>query len=113
MLEQLAFDLALYPFSRSETSKRVRDECAQSDRPVGRAAVNFVINGLLFAGADLEGEPSASDLAAVWSENVLGLCRGARIELSVEELEDVATWVSGGLVDPAPSHESGSLSEGP
>lgn len=57
-----------------------------------------MINGLLFAGADLEGQPSASDLAAVWSDNVLGLCRGARIELSAEDLEEVATWVSGGLV---------------
>ncbi|WP_454130692.1 NYN domain-containing protein [Microbacterium lacticum] len=104
LLEQLAFDLALYPFSRTETSKRVRDECAQSDRPVGRAAVNFVINGLLFAGADLEGEPSASDLAAVWSENVLGLCRGARIELSAEDLDEVTTWVSGGLVAVVPTN---------
>lgn len=105
LLEHLAFDLALYPFSRTETSKRVRDECAQSDTPVGRAAVNFVLNGLLFAGADLEGEPSASDLAGVWSENVLGLCRGARIELSADDLEEVATWVSGGLADLVPSHE--------
>lgn len=104
LLEQLAFDLALYPFSRTETSKRVRDECAHSDHPVGRAAVNFVINGLLFAGADLEGEPSASDLAAVWSDNVLGLCRGARIELSTDDLEEVAAWVSGGLVEVVASN---------
>lgn len=105
LLEQLAFDLALFPFSRTETSKRVRDECAQSDSPIGRASINFVINGLLFAGADLQGEPTASDLAAIWSENVLGLCRGARIELSPAELEEVASWVSGGLVELVSSEE--------
>ena len=43
MFEQLAFDLALVPFSRTETSKRVCDECAKRDSPIGRAAINFVI----------------------------------------------------------------------
>jgi len=97
LLEQLAFDLALFPFNRSETSKRVRDECAKSERPLGRSVINFVINGLLFAGADLTAEPSAVELATVWADNVLGLCRGARIELSDSELSEISEWVSGGL----------------
>ncbi len=98
VLEQLAFDLALFPFSRTDTSKRVRDECAKSDTPIGRGAISFVINGLIFAGADLEAEPSSEQLAAVWTENVLGLCRGARLELDESDLGEISTWVSGGLV---------------
>ncbi len=98
LLEQLDFDLALHPFSRNETSKRVRDACAKVDVPIGRAAINFVINGLLLAGAGLDGEPSAEELAAVWTDNVLGLCRGARIELSAADVAEITEWVSGGLV---------------
>lgn len=101
VLEQLAFDLALFPFSRTETSKRVRDECAKAERPIGRAAINFVINGLLFAGADLDGEPSAAELAAVWTDNVLGLCRGARLELDDSDIALISSWTSGGLIGPA------------
>lgn len=97
LLERLAFDLALTPFNRTATSKRVRDECAQNGRSIGRAAINFVINGLLLAGENLGGEPTAEELARVWVDNVLGLCRGARIELSDESSTEISEWVSGGL----------------
>ncbi len=103
LLDQLAFDLALFPFDRTETSKRVRDACARGESPIGRAAINFVINGLLLAGADLSAEPTAAELAGIWAENVLGLCRGARIELTGSELTDISSWVSGGLLDGSPS----------
>jgi hypothetical protein len=99
LLDQLTFDLALFPFSRTDTSKRVRDECAKRERPVGRAAINSVITGLLLAGADLTAEPEAAELAAVWAENVLALCRGARIELSESEAADIADWVGGGYLE--------------
>jgi len=100
LIDQLSFDLALFPFSRTETSKRVRDECSKADTPIGRGAINFVINGLLLAGANLDNaEPAAAELARLWAENVAGLCEGARIELSDDELVNVATWVSGGLLD--------------
>ena len=98
LLDQLAFDLATAPFKRTETSKRVRDECAGNGVSVGRAAVNFVINGLLLSGTDLDDSPSATTLAEVWTENVLALCRGARIELSEYDVEAITGWVSGGLV---------------
>lgn len=98
LLDQLTFDLATAPFSRTDTSKRVRDSCAESESPVSRAAVNFVINGLLFSGMRLDDAPTAESLAGVWTQNVLGLCEGARIELDEADASDVAAWVSGGLV---------------
>lgn len=101
LLDQLAFDLATAPFSRTETSKRVRDECVERGSPVGRAAVNFVINGLLLSGTDLDASPTAGELAAVWTENVLGLCRGARMELSDRDIATITAWVGGGLVERA------------
>ncbi|WP_160426641.1 NYN domain-containing protein [Agromyces seonyuensis] len=98
VLDQLAFDLALFPFNRSETAKRVRDSCAAEDMPVSRAAVSYVVSGLLFAGASLDDEPSPTELATIWAGNVLGLCRGARIELSDSDLAEITAWVSGGLL---------------
>jgi len=99
LLEQLAFDLALFSFNRTETSKRVRDECQKSDKAIARSAINFVINGLLLAGANLREEPSAPELAGIWAENVLGLCRGARIELSDADRDDIFDWVGGHLAE--------------
>lgn len=99
LLDRLAFDLATAPFNRSETSKRVRDDCAEQGAPVGRAAVNFVINGLLLSGVGLHNAPDAETLGRVWADNVLGLCSGARIELGEFDARQVAAWVSGGLVE--------------
>ena len=98
LIDRLAFDLATAPFSRTETSKRVRDDCVEHGVRVGRAAVNFVINGLLLSGTDLDDSPSAEVLAQVWTDNVIGLCRGARIELSESDVAAITAWVSGGLV---------------
>lgn len=100
LLDRLAFDLATAPFSRTETSKRVRDDCVEHGTAVGRAAVNFVINGLLLSGADLDESPDAAALAEVWADNVLGLCRGARIELSDDDVSTIRRWVSGGRLEP-------------
>lgn len=100
ILDQLSFDLALFPFSRTDTSKRVRDECGKSDNPIGRGAISSVINGLLLAGANLDdAEPTPTELAAIWAENVAGLCEGARIELTDAERMEIGAWVSGGLVN--------------
>lgn len=99
LLDRLAFDLATAPFNRSDTSKRVRDDCAEQGAPVSRAAVNFVINGLLLSGVGLDNAPDAETLGKVWADNVLGLCRGARIELGESDAGQVAAWVSGGLVE--------------
>ncbi len=101
LLERLADDLAHHPFDRAATSRRVRDACQAAGAKIGRSTVSFVLNGMLFAGLDLVGEKATTDvkaLAAAWADNVVGLCRGVRMELTPGDVSAIRAWVSGGLV---------------
>ncbi|PPL19597.1 NYN domain-containing protein [Microterricola pindariensis] len=86
-------------FNRTETSKVVRDDCAAAGVPISRAAINYVIQGLLYSGVSLQGNPTATDLATGWAKNVEALCRGARMEFDDQERAAMRTWVSGGLAN--------------
>lgn len=98
LLTTLAADLAAHPFDRAETSRRVRKACQEAGAAVGRSTVNFVISGALYGGQQLTAKTTAKDLAAAWSENVIGLCRGARMELSNGDVAAIREWVGGGLL---------------
>jgi len=98
LLEALAADIAEHPFDRPETARRVRDACQAAGEPIGRASVNTVIAGVLYAGLDLSEPVTARRLAQTWAENVVGLCRGARMELSAADVAAIKEWVGGGLV---------------
>lgn len=93
----LADDVNSHPFDRTETSKRVRDACQTAGYAIGRAAVNFVIQGLAFAGFRLTAPVHAGELASAWADNVLGLCRGARMDLDPATTSEIRDWVGGGL----------------
>lgn len=99
LLSALAEDITAMPFERSETSKRVRDTCRSAGALVGRATVNYVISGVLFAGLTLKPNTSAKELAEAWAANVVGLCRGARMELGNADVAAIRAWVGGGLLD--------------
>lgn len=98
LLEALAADIAEHPFDRPETARRVRDACQAAGEPIGRASVNTVIAGVLYAGLDLSEPVTARRLAQTWAENVVGLCRGARMELSAADVAAIKEWVGGGLI---------------
>jgi hypothetical protein len=98
LLTSLADDVSAVPFVRTETSKRVRDACQAAGAKIGRASVNTVINGVLYAGLDLTAKPSAKEVAETWAENVIGLCRGARMELGPKDVAAIRAWVGGGLL---------------
>lgn len=99
LLTALAADLAAHPFDRAETSRRVRDACQKAGAQVGRSTVNFVIGGIIFAGLELTPTTGAGDLALAWTENVVGLCRGARMQLSPGDVAAIGAWVGGGLLE--------------
>lgn len=98
LLTALADDLAAHPFDRPETARRVRDACQAAGQPIGRSSVNTVIAGVLYAGLDLAASPSAAQIAETWADNVVGLCRGARMVLSPADVAAIRSWVGGGLV---------------
>ena len=93
----LADDLARSPFDRAETVKRVHAACQDADIPVGRGSVRAVVNGVLFSGLTPTAKSTASQLATAWADNVIGLCKGARMELSKADVRTIREWVGGGL----------------
>ena len=98
LLTALADDVRGTPFDRPETARRVRDVCQAAGEAIGKASVNTVIAGVLYAGLDLATKPSAKKVAETWADNVIGLCRGARIELRQQDVAAIRAWVSGGLL---------------
>jgi len=98
LLKALADDVAKQPFDRELTSRRVYEACQAADANVGRSSVKQVIDGVLYAGLDLRKKPPVKKLAETWADHVVGLCRGARIDLGKQELAAVRGWVTGGYV---------------
>lgn len=98
LLKTLAADVAAHPFDRVATSRRVHEACQQSGTKVGRSTVNFVISGVLYTGLSLDAKPTPELVARGWADNVIGLCRGARMELTNGDASAIRAWVGGGLV---------------
>ena len=98
LLTTLADDVNAVPFDRPVTAKRVRDACQAAGAPIGRGSVNTVIAGILYAGLDLTAKPTAKKVAETWADNVIGLCRGARMEPSPQDIAAIRAWVGGGLL---------------
>lgn len=99
LLTALADDVRAHPFERAATARRVRDACQEAGAAVGRSTVNFVISGVLYVGLELDSTVTAEDVAEAWADNVIGLCRGARMELTEADEYAIDDWVGGGLLD--------------
>lgn len=99
LLTALADDVRAHPFERTATARRVRDACQAAGAAVGRSTVNTVISGVLYVGLELDDTVTAVDVAEAWADNVVGLCRGARMELTEADEIAIDDWVGGGLLD--------------
>lgn len=100
LLETLAAEIKAHAFDRAETTRRVRDACQAAGEPIGRGSVNTVVTGLLLAGLEPDKHPAAKVIASTWADNVVGLCRGARMDLSAADVAAIRAWVGGGLAKP-------------
>ncbi|WP_454049281.1 NYN domain-containing protein [Cellulomonas sp. Marseille-Q8402] len=99
LLTAIADDVRAHPFDRSATARRVRDACQEAGAAVGKSTVNFVLSGVLYVGLELDSAVTAEDVAEAWADNVVGLCRGARMELTEADEAAIDDWVGGGLLD--------------
>jgi hypothetical protein len=97
LMTAIAEDVATNPFSIAGTGKRVRDACQAAGIAVGRGSVNFVLKGLLYSGFTFEGGPDVHVIAEHWADNVVGLSRGARMELTEGDENVIRDWAGGGL----------------
>lgn len=78
------------------TSRAVRDRCIEHGSPVARRAVNFILQGITYAGHKFEENPlndTAEDFADAFKDNVLTLCKDAQLVLSEDELKLLSQWV--------------------
>ena len=73
---------------------------------MSRSAVNFVIQGVVYAGGSLSDELTAADLAAAWTRNVEELCRVALMEFDDAEKLALKRWASGGLLESTQTDDS-------
>ncbi len=100
LLTQLAADVHAHPFDTTTTARRVYEACQKAGAKVGQATVRQVISGILYTGVKLTGaKPDARQLAKAWADNVVGLCRGTRMQLSKTDERAIRAWVGGGLID--------------
>ncbi|MBN9374027.1 MAG: NYN domain-containing protein [Cellulomonas sp.] len=102
LLGRLAADVHTHPFDTTATARRVYEACQKAGAKVGQATVRQVIAGILYSGLKLTAsKPDARQLAKAWADNVIGLCRGAQMQLSKADEKNIRTWVTGGLLEPS------------
>jgi hypothetical protein len=80
----------------SATSKAVRDRCIERGSSIPRRAVNFILQGIVYAGHTYEENPladTANNFAKSFKENVCTLCKNAQLILSDEELVLLDNWI--------------------
>jgi hypothetical protein len=98
VFQELSGYLAENPFELTVTSRAVRDRCDAREVQVSRTAINFIQQGLAYAGIDLRSTtPSAEELARAWSGNVVALAESARMELDDRDRAELDAWILGGL----------------
>jgi NYN domain-containing protein len=95
LFDALAAELVRSPFDRSETSKRVRDRTDLAGKSVGRNAINFVLQGLVYSKVNLTAGVEARDLAEGFLANLLVLCANAGMTLPSADKKDLQAWIVG------------------
>lgn len=95
-------ELHHHSYFLTSTSKAVRDRCIERGSPISRKAVNFILLGITYTGHVFEENPlsdTAANFAKIFKENVLGLCKNALLELSIDERKLLDDWILEGNAD--------------
>jgi len=96
LFEELAAELDAHGFD-NRTVKNVRDRAHMREQPIARGAVNFVVQGLTYAGLRPGPGQAASDLATSWLTCLRELSANAQMQLSEDDMTQVRQWIMGGL----------------
>jgi hypothetical protein len=100
LFQTIADVLGKGPFQVTATSKSVRDALLTRDQSVSRAAVTFVLRGIMYGGLPLHEAPKpwgARLLGHAFQKNVLAMCDDAELTLAPIERAAVESWLLGGL----------------
>lgn len=86
-----------------ETSRAVRDACAERGHAVSRGDVSFILKGIWYRRASLlTGDASTRNpgrLAGAFCANVLQLSDNMELDLSDAERDEVTAWITGESVE--------------
>ncbi len=96
LFEELAAELDAHGFD-NRTVKNVRGRAHMREQPIARSAVNFIVQGLTYAGLRPGPGQSANDLAASWLTCIRELSSNAQMQLSEDDMAQVRQWITGGL----------------
>jgi NYN domain len=90
--------LSKEPPSLNRMGAEIRERAAARGVAVPRSAANFVIQGLIYSGADpRKGERDAREFAEQWRDAVLVLCDRADLEIDAASKAEIEAWLFGGL----------------
>lgn len=97
LFESLAV-LSRQPPALNRIGVEIREQTAAAGEGVPRQATNFVVQGLIYAGADpRNGERDAWEFATKWRDNVLVLCDRAGLEFDADARMQIDAWLLGAL----------------
>lgn len=96
-LDHVVDDIAEYPFTLTETGKRVRDRCRDAGQPISRASVSFLLKGILLGGHDFEQHVSDTrTLGTRFVDSILDLCQREQLALNDTQMTQLRTWAACG-----------------
>ena len=102
-------------FDLVQTSKAVRDRCYGKGAMVARAAISFLLKGLLYSGFPFDDEQSHTPekVAEVLIENTEELSRRAQMDLTDEQRAQIREWIAGQVkpLDEDTSSDPGPVAE--
>lgn len=96
LMELITADVSMVPFALSETSKRVRDQCRDTQLPINRADVSYVLKGILLAGHDFSnGDNNTPTLGNRFIDSMRAICSRDQIDLDEAEERVLRQWAGG------------------
>jgi hypothetical protein len=96
----LAAEVNANGYQVNQVSRAVRDECQRRGRHISRHVVNFIMQGIAFAGHRLGTTTEVEkELARAFFRNALNLCARNQLYLTDDEQQLVAKWLTGQEAD--------------
>ena len=95
----LALEINTNGYHMTKVSKAVRDECQKRGRHISRDHVNFVLQGIAYAGHRFgKTTEDEKELANIFLRNAVNLCVRNQLYLNDDEQHLLSKWLVGNVV---------------
>jgi hypothetical protein len=94
-------------FDANTLSKTVRDRLKETERPVARGPIQFILKGVQLAGFEAHHLRTPAALAAAYAASLARTCLTAGVELTAAEIALLQEWLGADAPDaPAPDDKA-------